>query len=134
MLTRRVIPCLDVKSGRVVKGVKFQNLRDAGTPAELAARYQRDGADAIVLLDVSATVEERAHMAETVREVRNSLAIPLTAGGGIRSADDACALLDAGADKVAVNTAAVRTPELLTRLASRFGSQCIVLSIDAAAQ
>ncbi len=131
MLTRRVIPCLDVRDGRVVKGVKFQGLRDAGDPAELAWAYEAQGADEIVLLDVSATPEGRGHGLETVRRVRERLAIPLTVGGGVRSAEDAWGLLEAGADKVGVNTAAVRDPSLLTAIADRFGSQCAVIAIDA---
>lgn len=131
MPTARIIPCLDVADGRVVKGVKFQGLRDAGDPAERAAAYEAQGADELVLLDVSATHEARAHHADTVRKVRAELSIPLTVGGGVRSAADAGALLDAGADKVAVNSAAVADPALLTRLAERFGNQCVVLSIDA---
>jgi len=134
MLTRRVIPCLDTRNGRVVKGVSFQGLRDAGDPVELAARYEAAGADELVILDVSATTEGRAHALETVRAVRGALGIPLTVGGGVRSVGDAVALLEAGADKVAVNTAAVRDPGLLTQLASRFGAQCVVLSVDAAAR
>ncbi len=132
MLTARIIPCLDTSGGRVVKGVRFVNLRDAGDPAECAARYERDGADELVLLDVSATPEARGHRLETVRAVREVLSIPLTVGGGVRSAEDASALLEAGADKVAVNTAAVDRPELLSVLANRFGSQCVVLALDAA--
>lgn len=132
MLTRRIIPCLDVSHGRVVKGVRFQGLRDAGDPAERAALYEQQGADEIVILDVSATPEGRGNQAETVRKVRHALGIPLTVGGGIRSADDAKALLDAGADKVSVNSAAVARPALLSDLAERFGRQCTVLAIDAA--
>jgi len=132
MLTRRVIPCLDVRDGRVVKGVRFQGLRDAGDPAERAAAYEAQGADELVLLDVSATPEGRGHALDTVRRVRDVLGIPLTVGGGVRVVDDAAALLDAGADKVAVNTAAVRAPEILGMLAERFGCQCVVLAIDAA--
>ncbi len=132
MLTRRIIPCLDVSHGRVVKGVRFQGLRDAGDPAERAALYEQQGADEIVILDVSATPEGRGNQAETVRKVRHALGIPLTVGGGIRSADDAKALLDAGADKVSVNSAAVARPALLGDLAERFGRQCTVLAIDAA--
>jgi imidazoleglycerol phosphate synthase cyclase subunit len=131
-LTRRVIPCLDTRDGRVVKGVRFQGLRDAGDPAELAALYERQGADEIVLLDVSATPEGRSHALETVGRVRRELAIPLTAGGGVRAVEDALALLEAGADKVGVNTAAVRRPALLSELALRFGAQCTVLALDAA--
>jgi cyclase len=132
MLTRRVVPCLDLRGGRVVKGINFRGLRDAGDPAELARRYEDDGADEIVLLDVDATLHGREHAEETVRAVRNVVAIPITAGGGIRSADDARRLLDAGADKVALNTAAYRAPDLITALASRFGSQCVTVSVDAA--
>lgn len=132
MLTVRVIPCLDVRDGRVVKGVRFQGLRDAGSPPELAAEYERQGADEITLLDVSATPEGRATAHATVHEVRERLALPLTVGGGVRSADDAAALLEAGADKVGINTAAVRRPAVLDELARRFGCQCTVLAIDAA--
>jgi imidazole glycerol-phosphate synthase subunit HisF len=133
VLTLRVIPCLDVRDGRVVKGVRFANLRDAGTPETLAAAYERDGADELVLLDVSATPEGRAASLETVRRVRRAIGIPLTVGGGVRRADDAAALLDAGADKVGINTAAVETPDLVGVLAERFGRQCTVVAIDAAA-
>lgn len=133
MLTVRIIPCLDVRDGRVVKGVRFQGLRDAGDPAELAEAYEAAGADELVVLDVSATPEGRGTQLDTVRRVRARLSIPLTVGGGVRTEDDAGALLDAGADKVAVNTAAVREPALLARLAERFGRQCTVLALDAAA-
>lgn len=132
MLTTRVIPCLDVRDGRVVKGVRFQNLRDAGDPAERAARYEEDGADELVMLDVSATNEGRATAVRTVREIRRVLSIPLTVGGGIATVEDAARLLDAGADKVSVNSAAVRDPGLLTKLATRFGRQCTVIAVDAA--
>ncbi|MCK6439196.1 MAG: imidazole glycerol phosphate synthase subunit HisF [Planctomycetes bacterium] len=132
MLTVRVIPCLDTRDGRVVKGVKFQGLRDAGSPAELTAMYERQGADELVLLDVSATPDGRKTAYETVRTVRKHLTIPLTVGGGVRSAEDAKALLEAGADKVGVNTAAVTRPELISDIATFFGSQCAVLAIDAA--
>jgi imidazoleglycerol phosphate synthase cyclase subunit len=132
MLTVRVIPCLDVRDGRVVKGVRFQGLRDAGSPPDLAGEYERQGADEITLLDVSATPEGRATARETVRRVRERLALPLTVGGGVRSADDGAALLEAGADKVGINTAAVKRPALLDELARRFGCQCTVLAIDAA--
>ena len=134
MLTARVIPCLDVRDGRVVKGVRFANLRDAGSPAELAAIYEAQGADELVVLDVSATPEGRATAADTVSAVRARIAIPLTVGGGVRSVDDAARLLDAGADKVALNTAAVTDPSLITALNTRFGAQCIVLALDAAAR
>src|SRR5690606_19449626 len=130
-LTRRIIPCLDVRDGRVVKGVKFQNLRDAGDPAEQAALYEEQGADEICILDVSATLEERAHQVPTVSAVRRQVGIPLTAGGGVREVADALALLRGGADKVSVNSAAVARPALLTELAERFGRQCVVLAIDA---
>ena len=130
-LTRRIIPCLDVRDGRVVKGVKFQGLRDAGSPVELAAAYEAQGADELVVLDVSATPEGRGHQVETIRAIRSLLSIPLTAGGGVRAVEDAGRLLDAGADKVGINTAAVQRPALLTEISERFGSQCTVVSIDA---
>ncbi|HWC73075.1 MAG TPA: imidazole glycerol phosphate synthase subunit HisF [Gemmatimonadales bacterium] len=132
-LRRRLIPCLDVKDGRVVKGIQFQNLRDAGDPAEQAARYEAQGADEIVILDVAASALGRATQVETVRRVRAALRIPLTVGGGIRSVSDARELLAAGADKVSVNTAAVERPggALLSELADAFGCQCVVLAIDA---
>lgn len=132
MLTARIVPCLDVHEGRVVKGVRFQNLRDAGSPAELAALYETQGADEIVVLDVSATPRGREHQVETVAAVRARLCLPLTVGGGVRDVASAERLLAHGADKVAVNTAAVREPELIDRLAARFGCQCTVLAIDAA--
>lgn len=130
-LLPRIIPCLDVDGGRVVKGVRFQRLRDAGDPAELAAAYAAQGADELVILDVSATPEGRGHGLETVRRVRAAAGIPVTAGGGVRRAADAAVLLEAGADKVTVNTAAVGRPELLGELAGRFGRQCTVLALDA---
>jgi len=133
-LARRILPCLDVRDGRVVKGVRFQGLADAGDPAELAAAYEAQGADELVLLDVSATPEGRKTAHETVRRVRARLSIPLSVGGGVRSGDDAGRLLDAGADKVGVNTAAVRDPRVLTEIAERFGRQCAVLALDAAAR
>ena len=132
MLTCRVIPCLDVDNGRVVKGVRFQGLRDAGDPVELSMAYQRQGADELVMLDVSATPQGRGNALVTVAAVRAELGIPLTVGGGVRKLEDAGALLEAGADKVAANTAAVARPELLTEIATRFGSQCAVVAIDAA--
>ena len=132
MLARRIIPCLDVSHGRVVKGVRFQGLRDAGDPAERAALYEEQGADEIVILDVSATPEGRGNQVETVQRVRERLGIPLTVGGGIRTVGDAGALLEAGADKVSVNTAAVDRPAILGEIAARFGVQCTVLAIDAA--
>ncbi len=132
MLTRRIIPCLDTRDGRVVKGVRFQGLRDAGSPVELAARYEQEGADEIVILDVVATDRGRDHALDTVRAVREVLRIPLTVGGGVRTVRDAERLLEAGADKIGVNSAATDDPTLLARLAGTFGVQCIVLAIDAA--
>ena len=128
---RRIVPCLDVAGGRVVKGVRFQGLRDVGEPAQLAARYQEEGADEIVLLDIAASPDDRETALEVVRRVRGVLQIPLTAGGGVREPADAAKLLAAGADKVSVNTAAVRRPDLVTELAERFGRQAVVLAIDA---
>ena len=132
-LASRVIPCLDIKDGRVVKGIRFQGLRDAGDPVECAALYEQQGADEIVLLDVSATPEGRGHALSTVRAVRTVLSIPLSVGGGVRSADDAGRLLEAGADKVGINTAAVSRPALIAEIAERFGTQCTVLAVDGAA-
>jgi imidazoleglycerol phosphate synthase cyclase subunit len=132
-LASRVIPCLDIKDGRVVKGVKFQGLRDAGDPVECARLYESQGADEIVLLDVSATPEGRGHALDTVRAVRAVLSIPLSVGGGVRTSDDAGRLLEAGADKVGINTAAVSRPALVGEIAVRFGTQCTVLAVDAAA-
>lgn len=133
-LTRRIIPCLDVSHGRVVKGIKFQGLRDAGDPAERAALYETQGADEIVILDVSATPEGRGNQVDTVHRVREHISIPLTVGGGVRRIEDASALLEAGADKVSVNSAAVSEPGLLAKIAAQFGRQCTVLAIDAAWQ
>jgi imidazole glycerol-phosphate synthase subunit HisF len=131
MLLRRVIPCLDVDKGRVVKGVEFVNLRDAGDPVELAVRYQDEGADEIVFLDITASHERRETVAELARRCADDVFIPFTIGGGVRSAEDAQAVLDAGADKVSVNSAAVARPELLGEMAAVFGAQCVVLAIDA---
>ena len=131
MLLRRVIPCLDVDKGRVVKGVEFVNLRDAGDPVELAVRYQDEGADEIVFLDITASHEKRETVAQLARRCADDLFIPFTIGGGVRTVDDAQAVLDAGADKVSVNSAAVARPELLSELAEVFGAQCAVLAIDA---
>ena len=131
MLTTRIIPCLDVRDGRVVKGVQFKGLRDAGDPAERARAYQEQGADEITMLDVSATLEERRASRDTIGAIRDSLALPLTVGGGIRTVEDAEAILRSGADKVSVNSAAVESPALLAEIADRFGSQCAVLAIDA---
>ena len=130
-VTHRIVPCLDVRHGRVVKGVKFQNLRDAGDPAEQAAAYEAQGADEIVVLDIAASPEAQTTQLETVRAVRSRLRIPLTVGGGVRRAEDARSLLGAGADKVSVNTAAVGDPGILETMAEAFGSQCVVLAIDA---
>ena len=130
-LARRVIPCLDVSGGRVVKGVRFQNLRDQGDPAESAFRYAEQGADEIVFLDITAAPEERDTDVEWVRRTAEQVFIPLTVGGGVRSEGDARRLLRSGADKVGINSAAVERPELITELARRFGSQCVVLSVDA---
>jgi cyclase len=133
MLAKRIIPCLDCKDGRVVKGIRFLNLRDAGDPGELAEAYNREGADELVMLDISASREGRATLMETVTRVARRLFIPLTVGGGVRTADDARRLLSAGADKVALNTGAVENPELIREMACRFGSQAIVVAVDAKA-
>ena len=131
MLAKRIIPCLDVKEGRVVKGVNFVNLRDAGDPVEQARIYDAQGADELVFLDISATHEGRWTMIDVVRQVAVEVFMPFTVGGGVRTIDDMRNLLLAGADKVSINSAAVRTPEILTAGAERFGSQCIVLAVDA---
>jgi imidazole glycerol-phosphate synthase subunit HisF len=131
MLAKRVIPCLDVDAGRVVKGVRFQELRDAGDPVQLAAHYDRAGADELVFLDITATLEDRKATLDVVSRTAEEVFIPLTVGGGVRTDDDVDALLRAGADKVSVNTAAVRDPSLLSRCAERFGTQCMVVAIDA---
>jgi len=131
MLKPRIIPCLDVNNGRVVKGVKFQNLRDAGCPVELADHYQKQGADELVILDVSATREARLAMLETIESVRRKLYIPLTVGGGVSSVEDATRLLNAGADKVSANSSAVKNPDLINQMSTRFGAQCTVVAIDA---
>ncbi|MBI2648125.1 MAG: imidazole glycerol phosphate synthase subunit HisF [Thaumarchaeota archaeon] len=130
-LAKRVIPCLDVKGGRVVKGVHFEGLRDAGDPVELAVRYRDEGADELVFLDITASMEKRATLTKLVMRVAENLDMPFTVGGGIKSMNDARQVLCSGADKVAVNTAAIRRPELIRRLADVFGSQCVVLAIDA---
>ena len=131
MFAKRIIPCLDCKDGRVVKGVRFVDLRDAGDPGDLAEAYNREGADELVMLDISASREGRATLMDTVSQVARKLFIPLTVGGGVRSLDDTQRLLSAGADKIAVNTAAVETPELVGELAAGFGSQAVVVAIDA---
>jgi cyclase len=130
MLARRIIPCLDVAEGRVVKGVHFESLRDAGDPVEQAARYDAEGADELVFLDISASPDARRTTLDMVARVAESIFIPFTVGGGIRSVADAGAALRAGADKISVNTAAVRSPELVARLADSFGSQCVVAAVD----
>jgi cyclase len=130
MLAKRIIPCLDVKGGRVVKGIRFEELREVGEPAELAARYEAEGADEIVFLDIAATNEGRRTIFDVVRRTAERLFIPLTVGGGVRRFEDVRDLLRAGADKVSLNTAAVRAPALIRRLARAFGSQCVVVAID----
>lgn len=131
MLTKRIIACLDMDGGRVVKGVQFKNLRDAGDPAECAVAHARNGADEIVLLDITATSGNRCTMLDAVRSTARSLFVPFTVGGGIRQLEDAAAVFDAGADKIAINSAAVREPSLISRIAARFGSQAVVVAIDA---
>ncbi len=131
MLAKRIIPCLDVMNGRVVKGVNFVELRDAGDPVEQATIYSRERADELVFLDITATHERRDIVTEMVRHVADAVNIPFTVGGGLRSVDDLRAILVAGADKTSINSSAVRTPELITEGAKRFGSQCIVVAIDA---
>lgn len=130
MLAHRVIPCLDVAEGRVVKGTNFVNLRDAGDPVEVARRYEQEGADELVFLDITASHEQRDIMIDVVRRTAEQVFMPLTVGGGIRSIEDVRALLSAGSDKVSINSAACRDPELIRRAADRFGSQCIVVNID----
>jgi cyclase len=130
MLAKRVIPCLDVDRGRVVKGTNFLNLRDAGDPVQVAARYEKEGADELVFLDITASHEGRDIMLDVVRRTAEMVFMPLTVGGGIRTLDDIRALLNAGSDKVSINSAAVRNPEFVAQAASRFGSQCIVVNID----
>ena len=131
MLTKRIIPCLDIKDGRTVKGVNFVNLRDAGDPVELASQYAEQNADELVFLDISATEQKRKTLADLVRKVAHAIDIPFTVGGGISSVDDVEVLLKNGADKVSINSAAVKEPELINKLAAKFGSQCIVVAIDA---
>jgi len=131
VLTKRIIACLDVDGGRVVKGVRFKNLRDAGDPAECASAHARNGADEIVLLDITATSGNRRTLLDVVRAAARSLFVPFTVGGGIRQLEDALAVFDAGADKIAINSAAVRDPKLISEIAGRFGSQAVVVAIDA---
>ena len=131
MLAKRVIPCLDVNAGRVVKGVNFVSLRDAGDPVEIAGRYDAAGADELTFLDITASSDQRDIIVEVISAVANQVFIPLTVGGGVRRVDDVRRLLNAGADKVSINTAAVQTPQLIAAASARFGSQCIVVAIDA---
>jgi cyclase len=131
MLTKRIIACMDVRDGQVVKGVQFQQLRHAGDPAALARRYNVEGIDEVVVLDITATLESRQALARTINAVAHEIFLPLTVGGGIRSEDDAAAAIDAGADKVSLNTAALRQPDLITTLARRYGSQAVIVAIDA---
>jgi cyclase len=131
MLTKRIIACMDVRDGQVVKGVQFQQLRHAGDPAALARRYNVEGIDEVVVLDITATLESRQALARTINAVAQEIFLPLTVGGGIRSEDDAAAAIDAGADKVSLNTAALRQPDLITTLAQRYGSQAVIVAIDA---
>ena len=131
MLTKRIIPCLDIKDGRTVKGINFVNIRDAGDPIELGALYARQGADELVFLDISATDEQRKTFAALVRDIARHINIPFTVGGGISSVSDVGRLLEAGADKVSINSSAVRNPDLINELSTAFGAQCIVLAIDA---
>ena len=130
MLTKRIIPCLDIKDGRTVKGINFEGIRDAGDPVELAMLYSQQGADELVFLDITATVEKRKTLVDLVRRIAVNINIPFTVGGGISSVDDVAILLQNGADKVSVNTAAFKNPELLSDLSNAFGSQCVVLAID----
>ncbi len=131
MFTKRIIPCLDVKNGRVVKGVNFVNLRDAGDPVEIAAAYDKAGADELVFLDITATSDARATVVEMVRRVAEKVFIPFTVGGGIRTVEDFRMLLREGADKISINSSAINTPELISQAADKFGSQCVVVAIDA---
>ena len=131
MLKKRIIPCLDVKDGRTVKGVNFVNIRDAGDAVELAQRYVDEGADELVFLDITATIEKRKTLTQLVEKIARKINIPFTVGGGINSLEDAKAIISAGADKVSINSAAVKHPELITEIAEQFGSQCVVLAIDA---
>ncbi len=130
MLAKRIIPCLDIKDGRTVKGVNFVSLKDAGSAVELASIYSRAGADELVFLDITATVEKRKTLVSLVQEIALNINIPFTVGGGIKSVDDAAALIDAGADKISINSSAVDNPDLIEKIATRFGSQAVVLAID----
>ena len=130
MLTKRIIPCLDIKDGRTVKGINFESIRDAGDPVELAILYSEQGADELVFLDITATIEKRKTLVELVKRIASNINIPFTVGGGISTADDVALLLQNGADKISVNTAAFKNPALIQTLSERFGSQCVVLAID----
>jgi cyclase len=130
MLKKRIIPCLDIKDGRTVKGVNFVDIRDAGDPIELAKRYVQDGADELVFLDITATIEKRKTLAELVEKIAKEINIPFTVGGGINSLEDAKAVIKAGADKVSINSSAVKNPSLISEIANEFGSQCVVVAID----
>lgn len=130
MLKKRIIPCLDIQNGRTVKGINFEGIRDAGDPIELAKRYVREGADELVFLDITATVEKRKTLSELVTKIAAEINIPFTVGGGISTLKDAAAMIAAGADKVSINSAAIKRPELLSEIANEFGSQCVVLAID----
>src|SRR5215213_10666451 len=134
MLSKRIIACLDVRNGQVVKGVNFEGLRSAGDPAELARRYNAEGIDELVILDITATIEDRRALAYTIQVVARELFIPLAVGGGIRTEDDGRAAIEAGADKVSLNTAALSNPTLITTLANRYGSQAVIVAIDAKRQ
>jgi cyclase len=130
MITKRIIPCLDIKDGRTVKGINFENIKDAGDPVELAIEYAKQGADELVFLDITATNEKRKTLSELVTRIAKHINIPFTVGGGISSVEDVSILLNAGADKISVNTSAVKNPQLIKELANQFGSQCVVLAID----
>lgn len=130
MITKRIIPCLDIKDGRTVKGINFENIKDAGDPVELAIEYAKQGADELVFLDITATNEKRKTLSELVTRIAKHINIPFTVGGGISSVEDVSVLLNAGADKISVNTSAVKNPQLIKELANQFGSQCVVLAID----
>src|SRR6201991_643588 len=130
MLTKRIIPCLDIKDGRTVKGINFENIRDAGDPVELGSLYAQQGADELVFLDITATIEKRKTLSALVNRIAHHINIPFTVGGGISSVDDVQVLLQNGADKISVNTAAFKSPSLIKELAKEFGSQCVVLAID----
>lgn len=130
MLTRRIIPCLDIQNGRTVKGVHFEHMRDAGDPVELAVKYNREGADELVFLDITATTDKRKTLTQLVERIASNISIPFTVGGGITSVEDVDVLLHHGADKISINSAAVNNPHIISELASRFGSQCVVVAVD----